>query len=34
VLTQTSTTEFANRIRDLRKQWDEIDKMAQMLAQP
>ena len=34
VLTQTSTTEFANRIRDLRKQWDEIDRMAQMLAQP
>jgi len=34
VLTQTSTTEFANRIRDLRKQWDEIDRMTQMLAQP
>ncbi|MGO9468533.1 MAG: c-type cytochrome [Isosphaeraceae bacterium] len=33
VLSQTSSTEFANRIRELRRQWDEIDKMAQMLIQ-
>jgi mono/diheme cytochrome c family protein len=31
---ESSLTQFASRFRQLRKQWDEIDKMTQMLTQP
>jgi mono/diheme cytochrome c family protein len=34
VIPESSLTQFASRYRDLRKQWDEIDTMARMLAQP
>jgi len=34
VINESSLTQFAGRFRDLRKQWDEIDAMARMLAQP
>jgi mono/diheme cytochrome c family protein len=34
VVAESSLTQFAGRFRDLRKQWDEIDSMTKMLAQP
>ena len=34
VVTESSLTQFAGRFQDLRKQWDEIDSMAKLLAQP
>jgi len=34
VITESSLAQFAGRFRDLRKKWDELDTMTQMLAQP
>ncbi len=34
VVTESSLAQFTSRFQNLRKQWDEIDTMTKMLAQP